>query len=225
MAVVLVEDHDNLRAVLTMALSEMGFDVIALTCAEEVDEVAGVRPAEAYVIDLNLPGEDGISLVKRLRASEANAFIVVVTARTEIPHRVVGYESGADIYLPKPVAPEELAALLHAHVGRVRSRAVLDADFQVDTARNSLIGPQGQVKLTAFETQVLTALAGARNQRLEYWQLLGELHPNTNTLNMDSLHVRMSRLRTKFREIGAPEDMINSERGLGYKLCIPIQVV
>ncbi|MGA1728205.1 MAG: response regulator transcription factor, partial [Burkholderiaceae bacterium] len=103
--IVLVEDHDLLRTVTESVLKEAGHNILALGCAEEVDEaLSGMNP-DLYILDLNLPGEDGISLARRIRRSHPRVGIIMTTVRSEVTDRLDGYESGADIYLPKPTDP------------------------------------------------------------------------------------------------------------------------
>lgn len=118
--IVLVEDHDLLRTVTASVLTEAGHKVLALSCAEEVDEaISGMSP-DLYILDLNLPGEDGISLARRIRRSHPRVGIIMTTVRAEVADRLDGYESGADIYLPKPTDPTELLAAAVALARRLR---------------------------------------------------------------------------------------------------------
>ena len=103
--IVLVEDHDLLRTVTQSVLTQAGHNVLALSCAEEVDEALSGMSPDLYILDLNLPGEDGISLARRIRHSHPRVGIIMTTVRSEIADRLDGYESGADIYLPKPTDP------------------------------------------------------------------------------------------------------------------------
>ena len=118
--IVLVEDHDLLRTVTESVLTGAGHKVLALGCAEEVDEaLSGMNP-DLYILDLNLPGEDGISLARRIRRSHPRVGIIMTTVRSEVADRLDGYESGADIYLPKPTDPTELLAAAVALARRLR---------------------------------------------------------------------------------------------------------
>lgn len=118
--IVLVEDHDLLRTVTESVLTGAGHKVLALGCAEEVDEaLSGMNP-DLYILDLNLPGEDGISLARRIRRSHPRVGIIMTTVRSEVTDRLDGYESGADIYLPKPTDPTELLAAAVALARRLR---------------------------------------------------------------------------------------------------------
>lgn len=119
MRIILVEDHDDLREITVEALAEMGHAVRGLADGALLDaEFPEFRP-HILVLDLNLPGEDGISLSRRYRRLHPGIGIIMVTARTQAREKVEGYDSGADIYLAKPVCPEELAAAIQALSRRI----------------------------------------------------------------------------------------------------------
>ena len=125
--IVLVEDHDLLRTVTESVLKEAGHQVLALTCAEEVDEALSFMNPDLYILDLNLPGEDGLTLSRRIRKSHPRVGIIMTTARTDISDRLDGYESGADIYLPKPTDPSELLAAAVALARRLHPEFFVDS--------------------------------------------------------------------------------------------------
>ena len=195
--VMVVEDHDALRHATEKVLRQAGFEVVGLSCAEDLDDQHGARLYDGYVIDLNLPGEDGLSLAMRLRKARPKANIVITTARTDLNDRVKGYEAGADIYMPKPVEPEELVAALRGLVARSKLATRIECGLQLDARQLLLAGPSGRVKLAASEARVLMALAQAKNHTLERWQLMVQLSPDGEDITNDSLQVRLSQLRKK----------------------------
>ncbi|MGA1473523.1 MAG: response regulator transcription factor [Burkholderiaceae bacterium] len=117
---VLVEDHDDLRLVTAVLLAERGHRVVSLSSAEEVDDSILLPKPDVFILDLNLPGEDGLTLAKRIRLAQPRVGIILTTVRRELRDRLNGYESGADIYLPKPTDFEELTAAVEALGRRVR---------------------------------------------------------------------------------------------------------
>lgn len=117
--VVLVEDHDIVRQLLQQVLEEAGHQVVGLSCAEELEDEADGLPIDIFLIDLNLPGEDGLSLTERLRAAYPLAGLIVVTARSSLDDKIESYARGADLYLSKPVEAPELCAAI-ASLGRRR---------------------------------------------------------------------------------------------------------
>ena len=118
--IVLVEDHDQLRRLTTAVLRARGHRVVALASAEEVDDSVTLSKPDIFILDLNLPGEDGVSLSRRIRAAQPRVGIIMTTVRREVEQRLVGYESGADAYLGKPTDVEELSAAVEALGRRVR---------------------------------------------------------------------------------------------------------
>ncbi|WP_135076108.1 response regulator transcription factor [Terasakiella sp. SH-1] len=222
MAIVLIEDHENLRNALSGILESEGFQVIALECAEDIDDTPGTHTAEAYIIDLNLPGEDGISLVKRLRRAEPNANIIVTTARSELNQRVIGYEAGADVYLSKPVDPAELIAVLCSRLGRRHSDQQV---LNLNARTQEIATPSGVIPLTLAEVRVLSALTLAENHLLEQWQIMEQFGQESEGMTLSSLQMRLTRLRKKFHNVGISSDVIKAERGVGYRLCMDIQII
>lgn len=212
-----------LRDATIALLHKNGHDARGVRCAEEVDDLRGMSLPDLYVIDLGLPGEDGLSLARRLRQARPSVGIIMATARTLIDDRVAGYQSGADIYLPKPVDPVELLAAIHALSNRIKP-AVSEHALQLDVQRLRLRGPVGEVTLTATEARLLTALAQVNLQTLERWQIAVHLKLDDGEGQRASLDVRMSQLRKKLRDAGAGEPCLQSIRNHGYRLCLPISI-
>lgn len=225
MRVLLVEDHDDLREATMEVLQGNGFTTVGLTAAEEVDDLLQHNRPALYVVDLNLPGEDGLSLARRIRAAQPGAGIVMTTARTHITDRVQGYEAGADIYLPKPVDPAELVAALRSLGMRILSREAERQGVAVlDSNARTLTGPSGAVKLSESELRLLSALTTAKEHMLERWQVAVHLGSPEVDISRDSLQNRISQLRKKMTvSLGAGE-FIRSVRKEGYKLCVDLQV-
>ncbi len=227
--IVLVEDHDILRQMLQQALQEAGHQVVALSCAEELEDVAGGQPADVFLIDLNLPGEDGLSLTERVRAAYPLAGLIVVTARSGLQDKLEGYARGADLYLTKPLEVPELCAAVAA-LGRRRQRVEgLMAQQQTFTLsqQQMTLAKTGQapVHLTAAESAMLVAFSRAPGQRVAYWQIAETLGLDLQNYAKASLEVRIVRLRKKLVEAGAEAGCIEAVRGHGYQLCIAVQVV
>ena len=227
--VIVVEDHDVLRLLVTQVLRDAGHDVTALSCAEELEDVAGGGQADVFVIDLHLPGEDGLSLSRRVRAAYPLAGILITTARSMLQDRLDGYGSGADIYLSKPVEAAELCAAVAA-MGRRRQRvgALLASERGWVLAQQQMtLGQPGgtPVRLSAAETAMLAAFARAPGQRLAYWQIAEILGLDAQSYAKASLEVRIVRLRKKMAEAGVAGDSIEAVRGYGYQLCTGVQVL
>lgn len=229
--IVLVEDHDILREMVQQALEEAGHTVVALSCAEELEDVARGQHADVFLIDLNLPGEDGLSLTERVRAAYPLAGLIVVTARSGLNDKLEGYARGADLYLSKPVEVPELCAAVAA-LGRRRQRVerlLMDQNTLQFTLHQQpmRIGKPGhpEVTLSASETAILVAFSRAPGQRIAYWQIAETLGLDLETYAKASLEVRIVRLRKKLVDAGADSNCIEAIRGHGYQLCIGIQVI
>ena len=228
---VIVEDHDVLRGMLQQALEESGHQVTALSCAEELEDVAQGQHVDVFMIDLNLPGESGLSLTERVRSAYPLAGLIIVTARSGLNDRLEGYARGADLYLSKPIEVPELCAAVAA-MGRRRQRVnslLQDQNTQVFTLhqQNLRIGKHGHpdIVLSASEASILVAFSRAPGQRIAYWQIAETLGLNLDSYPKASLEVRIVRLRKKLVDAGADSNCIEAIRGHGYQLCISVQVL
>ena len=120
--ILVVDDDVRLRDLLSRYLTEQGFQVTTLPDARDLDKKLQRDPPHLVVLDLMLPGEDGLAVCRRLRAAGENVPIVMLTAKGEDVDRIVGLEMGADDYLPKPFNPRELVARIHAVLRRHTER-------------------------------------------------------------------------------------------------------
>lgn len=227
--IVVVEDNDALRNITVDALREIGHHVVGVSCAEAVDDEVSNMPMDLMVVDLNLPCEDGISLARRSRAAQPGLGIIMVTSRGLIEQKLLGYDSGADIYLAKPVALAELAAATRALGLRLqREQPLPENNFHLKKIDHSLHGPQAPtvgLGLSALEFATLAAFARAPGQRLEYWQLTELAGKSGFDMKRNALEVQMVRLRKKLLKAGAPQPSIKTVRGVGYKLCVKLTVL
>lgn len=223
--IVVVEDHDALREVTVEALRGEGHHVVGVDCAEALADQLGVMPVDLMVVDLNLPGEDGISLTRRIRQTQPDIGIIMVTARGQLAEKMEGYESGADIYLTKPTSVEELSAAIQALSRRLKRSAHDAPTLQLDLGKLSLAGKKGEVDLTAYEAAMLCAFARAPGQRLENWQLIELLGKSEVNYSKASLEVQIFRLRKKLTQVGTGAPPIKVLRLHGYQLCVQIVVL
>lgn len=220
--ILVVEDNDDLRDTVVAALACHGYAVAGLPSAEDVGESPDA-PADIYVLDLNLPGEDGLSLAQRLRASQPLAGIVMMTTRVEVADRKKGYERGADLYLPKPVALDELLAGIDALMRRLHHERV--SNLCVVTAESRLVGPVTAVTLLVTELALLAALARAGTRGIERWQVEELLGLDSEPAPRAVVDARVSRLRAKLVKVGAGAPAIKAIRGTGYRLCVAVEIV
>lgn len=244
--IVVVEDHNLLRQVTVQMFTDCGHHVLGLSSAEEVEDVLGRFAPDLFVIDIGLPGEDGLSLCARLRKSHPGVGIVLVTARVMLHDKVVGYNQGADMYLPKPVDTTELLAAVHALGRRVKAAAAdagaaadADADagagagapleaerrkLRLNQQKLTLKGRGETVALTTGEAALLAALARAPGNMLEHWQVAANLGNLTDTASKSSVEVRVARLRKKLVLASGVAAPIKAVRLQGYQLCVAVKI-
>ena len=227
--VALVEDDPLLRKELHFHLKQQGFLVFAVQNGKSLDELLMTEPLDALVLDLSLPGEDGIAIADRIRRSIPGMGIVMLTARSALPDRIRGYEAGADVYLNKPVAPEELTLTLLSVVRRVKKIDEVPA-WTWDLQNRSIYGPEPWQKafLTNSERALLLALAQAPSHMLETDMICELLSQRSGTSEMGkrALESLVSRLRKKLESLTGleAEPAIKAVWGIGYQLCVPVIV-
>ncbi len=229
LSIVLIEDHDVLRELLKQALEEDGHQVEALSCAEEMEDWPGTHTPDLFLVDLSLPGEDGLSLSSRLRKAYPLAGLIILTARSALADKLAGYASGADVYLTKPIDVSELCAAVSVFVRRRKSlhELLLPQTTLVLTQQSLMLSHPNrkEVRLSADESAMLAMLARAPGNRVAYWQMAEALSLDLETYSKSSLEVRIARLRKKMTTVGADAECIKAVRGYGYQLCIELLVV
>lgn len=227
--VLLVEDNYRLSEELKLYLTEEGFDVRCADCGEAMDQALKKRPADVLILDLNLPEEDGISIVKRIRKSLPALRILILTARTMSSDKVIGYESGADIYMTKPARPAELAAAVRNLVGRAEPPPELDR-WVLNTKRLTLQFKNfPPIALTAMEGELLKILTlnhGSVHHETIQALLLDEGLDNggCNAKFKLRLEVLICRLRAKLKPHIGEFNPIKSVRGNGYQISFDLEI-
>lgn len=223
--ILVVEDNDSLREATVDFLQAQGHQVTGVICAEEVDDTPTRDLPDLYLIDVNLPGEDGFSLTERIRQSQPLAGIVLMTARSQLNDRLEGYSSGADNYLIKPVEQSELLVCINNLARRLKASApVPSAGLVLNSQTLSLYGPKSETSLTYGEGLLLAAFCRAAGQKLERWQAMQLVDTKEKGLLPANLEMRISTLRKKLSLCGAPDDAIRTLRGFGYALSCQIEL-
>lgn len=217
--ILVVEDNEELREVTVDVLRREGHQVHGVESAEAVPEHVG--DIDLLLVDLNLPGENGFALARRVRAAQPSIGIVMVTARASASDKQQGYLSGADIYMAKPISNEELCAAV-ASLGRRLNPASGAQALQLNAAMLSLQGPVQRVVLGTQDVAMLVAFTRASDQRLENWQLIELLKKSDAQDPKAALELQIVRLRKKLQSSGAEPPTIQSIRGWGYQLCVPL---
>jgi DNA-binding response OmpR family regulator len=228
MKILIIEDHEVLRSILAEKLYALGYEVFAYECSEDIIEKETAL-WDVLLLDVNLPGEDGFSVAKRIRANFPKVGIVFMTVKGEISSRIVGYDVGADYYLPKPFEFEELRAILASLERRLTTSVVndfIDTVLYLNTHEELLVNNSGKgAKLSTNEFKLLMAFACAQNQTLEYWQIELLLFVEGGALNKNALDIRISRLRKKLNSFNLAENVLVTIKNYGYIFKIPLKVV
>jgi len=224
--IIVVEDNDELREATVDALRAEGHQVLGLDCAEALPEQASWRRVDLMVVDLNLPGEDGLTLTQRLRSIQPDIGIIMVTARGLSTDKRRGYACGADIYMTKPVALDELTAAIQNLSHRLKpesgpvARLTLDLDRRILRCRD-----QSDVYLTCHESALLAAFSRAAEFRLETWQLIEILEKDSAEDPKAAVEILIARLRKKLLQAGCAELAIKSIRSWGYQMSGQLHLV
>jgi two-component system phosphate regulon response regulator OmpR len=226
--ILLVEDDLRARALLEEFLVRHGLSVTTLGSGEQVAEVVSRECVSLVLLDLMLPGEDGLSICKRLRATGAKVPVIMLTARTETVDRIVGLEIGADDYVVKPFEPRELLARIGAVLRRHSGRAGPDdatghsgsvcsfGPFELDVGRRRLTKSGQVVVLTKGEFAVLEALSSHARQPLSRERLF-ELSRHRSFVIADrSMDIQISRLRRLIEADFSKPCYIQTVWGVGY---------
>ena len=230
MRVAVVEDDPLLRKEIHYHLKQNGFYVFAVNSGRSLDELLLTEPIDGLVLDLSLPGEDGISIARRIRASIPSIGIIMLTARSAIPDRLRGYEAGADLYLSKPVAPEELTAALMSMYRRSQRANKIVGNWVISLSDRSIVGPYSTEKilLTNSEKNLLVGLIQASHHILETEVICEILSQRLDAedIGKRALESLVSRLRKKLLSLSeeGSEPALKAVWGVGYQLCIPIEI-
>src|SRR5205814_10471608 len=227
--ILVVDDDQRLRDLLVRYLSGEGYDVQAVPDAKGMDKQLARERYDLVVLDLMLPGEDGLAVCRRLRSQQISPAIIMLTAKGEDVDRIVGLEVGADDYLPKPFNPRELLARIHAVLRRRPSleapgapakeaMTVTFGPFEFDLALRRLSKEGEQIALTTGEFSMLKALVRHPRQPLSR-DKLAQLARGREFEPFDrSLDVQISRLRKMIEPDPSQPRYIQTVCGVGFVL-------
>jgi len=232
LCITVVEDNESLCAVTVELLQQHGHRAVGVTSAEALNDEEANTLIDVFLVDLNLPGEDGFSLVRRYRTHYPELTIIVISSRDRIEDRLACYKAGADAFIGKPTHPDELLAIIQAHsrmrFDRTDDTAPDSAPYRpsatLNLRRMVLCGPAGEEAIGHGAATLLSALALAPGRRLEHWQLMEALREDAEQYTTAALAVRVVRLRKLLKLVGFEGATIRAMRLEGYQLCIPINV-
>jgi DNA-binding response OmpR family regulator len=221
-----VDDDAELRELAQAYLKQQGFDVVTVPDAPRMDAVLTNNTFDLIILDLMLPGEDGLSIAKRLK-SGLNVPIIIVSAQGEDVDRIVGLEIGADDYIAKPFNPRELLARIRAVLRRAQNRpstpepetVVHFGPFALDLSAHRLTHDGKTVALTSGEFDLLVILVAHPNKVLDRDRLLDMLTGAERSPFDRSIDVRVTRLRSKIEANPSEPVYIKTIWGKGYMFC------
>ena len=226
--ILVCDDEIDLREMLQEYLQKRGYEVHLAGDAEELRTVIESSVPDLVILDINMPGEDGLSALRRLR-TESDLPVVMLTAAGETIDKIVGLEMGADDYLGKPVDLRELEARIKAVLRRragpaeepetktLTGQFVQFGDFRLDLEAAKLTDADEQdVPITAMEFRLLKLFAENRSRVLNRDQILEQAHDRSWDPYDRSIDIRISRLRRKIEKNPQKPTIIRTVRGIGY---------
>jgi two-component system phosphate regulon response regulator OmpR len=222
--ILVVDDDARLRALLSRYLAGEGFRVTtAETAAEARDKLRFMHP-DMLVLDVMMPGENGLTLTEALRGEQGNEVpVLLLTARGAPEDRIAGFEAGADDYLGKPFEPRELVLRIRALLRRAPASAsdmpqppVRLGVLSFDPVRGELRGPDGVIRLTGGEAALLTTLARKPNEVLSREEIAAAL--SMDEAGERAIDVQVTRLRRKVETDPREPRFLHTVRGRGYVL-------
>ena len=217
--VLVVEDEPRLARLVADYLRAAGMEVALLERGDAVLPAVRTRMPDLIVLDLMLPGTDGLAVCRALREF-SDVPVLMLTARVEEVDRLIGLEAGADDYVCKPFSPREVVARIKAILRRQRRdpEAVPQAGGLVlDTARHEARWNGAPLELTPLEFRLLCALAGAPGRVFSRDQLLDRLHDDQRSLSDRAIDSHVKNLRRKLAPLQPGHEFIRSIYGVGYR--------
>ena len=234
--VLAVDDDPSIRQMIVDYLADHDFRVTAIGAGRQIAEVMARETIDLVVLDLRMPGEDGMDIARQLRKEYIGLPIIILTGRRDEADRVMGLELGADDYLTKPFSPRELLARIRALLRRSRAQETIAeglqkirvyrfAGWELNVRSRRLTSPTGElVPLTNTEFNVLAVFLAAPQRVLSRDQLLGLSRLHDNEVYDRSIDTQVARLRKKM-EAPEQEHIIRTERGAGYILTAAVEIV
>lgn len=222
--ILVVDDDDRIRELLKRYLTRQGFRVSAAPDAASARHLMSTLAFDCLILDIMMPGEDGVELTQSLRAHN-DVPIILLTAKGEAFDRIAGLKAGADDYLPKPFEPEELVLRIDAILRRLQTKPsaaqISFGPYEFDMERQILLKDSAPLRLTTGEAALLTTLgrrAGVTVARHALAETIGAKSER-------AVDVQMTRLRRKIEDDPAEPDYLMTVRGKGYRLMAEVSEV
>ncbi|EEX08944.1 DNA-binding response regulator OmpR [Ruegeria lacuscaerulensis ITI-1157] len=221
----IVDDDERIRDLLKKFLMRSGFLVTAARDAAHARRVLSGLDFDLIVMDVMMPGEDGVSLTRALRETHDTP-ILLLTARGETEHRIAGLEAGADDYLAKPFEPKELLLRINAILRRMPETTVQDTAAKIlhlgpiryDIERGEMWQGETPVRLTATESQLMKIFSAQPGEPISRSKLVEDLGRDKGQAQERAVDVQITRLRRKIEQDPKQPRYLQTVRGAGYML-------
>ena len=216
--VLVLEDESSIRGFIVINLTRAGYEVIEAETGEQALELLQANSdVKVALLDIMLPGIDGFEVCRRIRATNTNIGIIMLTARDSVMDKVNGLQIGADDYVAKPFDMEELLARIHALLRRTQMKKEMNTlehgELHIDLPTRKVIYQHKEIVLTVTEFDLLMLLVKNAGQVLTRHQILDEVWGYDDDVSTNIIEVYIRYLRNKMK--GIP---IETVRGVGYRL-------
>jgi two-component system phosphate regulon response regulator OmpR len=222
----IVDDDERIRSLLQQFLVQSDYLVSTAENAEQAIKLLSAIEFDLIILDVMMPGQDGISFTAKLRNLKNNTPILLLTARGETEDRIKGLEAGADDYLPKPFEPKELLLRINAILRRMADlkeeqivpKTLNFGNLKYDVARNELWEGKNQIRLTTTESQLMKIFTSALGEPISRANLVTSLGKAVSLAQDRAIDVQITRLRRKIEVNPSKPRYLQTVRGAGYML-------
>jgi two-component system response regulator BaeR len=215
--ILIVEDEEKLAGLLRDYLAQEGFDVAVLHRGDQVEAWVREHPTDLVLLDLMLPGKNGLDVCKALRAA-TDVSIIMVTARVDEVDRLLGLELGADDYICKPFSPREVVARVKAVLRRVkRGDAPQEGGLTLDESGYRAVLAGKDLGLTAVEFELLKVLASHPGRIYSREQLMDLMYRDQRVVSDRTVDSHVKKIRRKIAAVIPDREIVHSVYGVGYK--------
>ena len=222
----IVDDDERIRSLLQQFLVQSDYLVSTAEDAEQARTLLSAIEFDLIILDVMMPGQDGISFTAELRTLQNNTPILLLTARGETEDRIKGLEAGADDYLPKPFEPKELLLRINAILRRMPDlkedqmmpKTLSLGHLKYDVARNELWEGENQIRLTTTESQLMKIFTSALGEPISRVDLVTSLGRDVSSAQDRAIDVQITRLRRKIEVNPGQPRYLQTVRGAGYML-------
>jgi two-component system response regulator BaeR len=216
--ILIVEDEEKLASLLRDYLLQEGYEVSVLHRGDEVEDWVRNHGTELVLLDLMLPGKNGLEVCKALRATADDLSIIMVTARVDEIDRLLGLELGADDYICKPFSPREVVARVKAVLRRAkRAEAPQDMRLELDDAGYKATLAGRDLGLTAVEFELLKVLASHPGRIYTREQLMDLMYRDQRVVSDRTVDSHVKKIRRKIAAVLPDREIVHSVYGVGYK--------